>query len=235
MRTRSPSSPPSTALIASPIPTTILRTVSRLCDFTPSMPAASAAMDRNISPPPPLRGDGEAVLPLFLSPLWAVSSRPPRCRVPSLWIYVISVRTHEGQKARVLPFLTIWPRTLRSVPPNAGHGICPKRTNFHLGGGGGAGGFRVHTRDPWGFPTTLEHDRLHWAPPRGGRPLGSGRQLPPQLTVGRRPLGGGAWEGGSRRGDGGGLGGATGGGPGRVGWGGGPGGANWGGGGFDLI
>ena len=26
---------------------------------------------------------------------------------------------------------------------------------------------------------------------RGGRPLGSGRQLPPQLTVGRRPLGGG--------------------------------------------
>ena len=27
--------------------------------------------------------------------------------------------------------------------------------------------------------------------PGGGRPLGSGRQLPPQLTVGRRPLGGG--------------------------------------------
>ena len=26
---------------------------------------------------------------------------------------------------------------------------------------------------------------------RGGRPLGSGRQLPPQLTVGRRPLRGG--------------------------------------------
>ena len=46
-----------------------------------------------------------------------------------------------------------------------------------------------------------------WAKPRGGRPLGSGRQLPPQLTVGRRPLGGGgggggggAFEGGSRRG-----------------------------------
>ena len=37
---------------------------------------------------------------------------------------------------------------------------------------------------------------------RGGRPLGSGRQLPPQLTVGRRPLGGGGgpWRGGSRRG-----------------------------------
>ena len=30
--------------------------------------------------------------------------------------------------------------------------------------------------------------------PRGGRPLGSGRQLPLQLTVGRRPLGGG-WVG----------------------------------------
>ena len=27
--------------------------------------------------------------------------------------------------------------------------------------------------------------------PQGGRPLGSGRQLPPQLIVGRRPLGGG--------------------------------------------
>ena len=34
---------------------------------------------------------------------------------------------------------------------------------------------------------------------RGGRPLGFGRQLPPQLTVGRRPLGrgggGGHWRG----------------------------------------
>ena len=30
----------------------------------------------------------------------------------------------------------------------------------------------------------------------GGRPLGSGRQLPPQLTVGRRPLGGGEGGGG---------------------------------------
>ena len=31
----------------------------------------------------------------------------------------------------------------------------------------------------------------------GGRPLGFGRQLPPQLTVGRRPLvgAGGGWEG----------------------------------------
>ena len=37
---------------------------------------------------------------------------------------------------------------------------------------------------------------------RGGQPLGSGRQLPPQLTVGRRPLGGGGGGGG-----GGGLGG----------------------------
>ena len=41
----------------------------------------------------------------------------------------------------------------------------------------------------------------------GGRPLGPGRQLPPQLTVGRRPLGGGGGgggglEGGSRRGAG---------------------------------
>ena len=31
---------------------------------------------------------------------------------------------------------------------------------------------------------------------RGGRPLGSGRQLPPPLTVGRRPLGGGGGGGG---------------------------------------
>ena len=66
--------------------------------------------------------------------------------------------------------------------------------------------------------------------PRGGRPLGSGRQLPPQLTVGRRPLGGGG--GGGRGGGigGGGLGGAMGGGglrEGRLG-GGGPGGAIWG-------
>ena len=53
--------------------------------------------------------------------------------------------------------------------------------------------------------------------PGGGRPLGSGRQLPPQLTVGRRPLGGGG---------GGGMGG--GGGSGRVGWGGGPGRTIWG-------
>ena len=36
-----------------------------------------------------------------------------------------------------------------------------------------------------------------WDPPsRGGRPLGSVRQLPPQLTVGRRPLGGGGGAGG---------------------------------------
>ena len=62
----------------------------------------------------------------------------------------------------------------------------------------------------------------------GGRPLGSGRQLPPQLTVGRRPLGGGGGGvqggatggaregrlggGGSRRGDRGGPGGSVGGG-----------------------
>ena len=40
----------------------------------------------------------------------------------------------------------------------------------------------------------------------GGRPLGSGPQLPPQLTVRRRPLwGGGAWRGGSGRGDWGGV------------------------------
>ena len=62
--------------------------------------------------------------------------------------------------------------------------------------------------------------------PRGGRPLGSGRQLPPQLTVGRRPLGGGGggggpWRGGSRRGAG--EGGSRGGGGGFPGfpWGGG--------------
>ena len=74
--------------------------------------------------------------------------------------------------------------------------------------------------------------------PRGGRPLGSGRQLPPQLTVGRRPLGGGggggggAPEGGVKGGRmGGGIGGAGGGAPaGSVG-GGGPSGAIRGGGG----
>ena len=59
---------------------------------------------------------------------------------------------------------------------------------------------------------SLGHCNTKWALPvrmlpRGGRPLGSGRQLPPQLTVGRRPLGvggggGGALEGGSRRGAG---------------------------------
>ena len=55
--------------------------------------------------------------------------------------------------------------------------------------------------------------------PGGGQPLGAGHQLPPQLTVGRRPLGrgGGALEGGFREGriwgggGGGGLGGAWGG------------------------
>ena len=36
----------------------------------------------------------------------------------------------------------------------------------------------------------------------GGRPLGSGRQLPPQLTVGRRPLGGGGGGGGGGMGGG---------------------------------
>ena len=52
---------------------------------------------------------------------------------------------------------------------------------------------------------------------RGGRPLGSGRQLPPQLTVGWRPLGGGGGHlmGGFREGRmGGGIGGAGGGGQG---------------------
>ena len=40
-----------------------------------------------------------------------------------------------------------------------------------------------------------------WRQSRGGRPLGFGRQLSPQLTVGRRPLGGGGgghWRGGFR-------------------------------------
>ena len=85
------------------------------------------------------------------------------------------------------------------------------------------------------------------SPPHGGgRPLGSGRQLPPQLTVGRRPLGGGGdLRGGGQGGRmGGGIGGAGGGGGGAPGgsvggggskwgnsgwwWGGGPGGAIWG-------
>ena len=52
--------------------------------------------------------------------------------------------------------------------------------------------------------------------PGGGRPLGFGRQLPPQLTVGRRPVGGGGGGGHGR------------GGSGRGDWGGGPGGAIWG-------
>ena len=89
----------------------------------------------------------------------------------------------------------------------------------------------------------------------GGGPLSSGRQLPPQLTVGRRPLGGGGggqgganggggsrrgkWGGGSRRGEwGGGLGGGNGGGSRRGEWGGsrrglggGSGRVGWGGGG----
>ena len=45
------------------------------------------------------------------------------------------------------------------------------------------------------------------ADPRGGGPFGSGRQLPPppQLTLGRRPLGGGGLEGGSGRGEWGGV------------------------------
>ena len=48
---------------------------------------------------------------------------------------------------------------------------------------------------------TYPHTHTHTHTPGGGRPLGSGRQLPPQLTDGRRPLGGGgggALEGGSR-------------------------------------
>ena len=66
---------------------------------------------------------------------------------------------------------------------------------------------------------------------RGGRPLAFRRDSPPQVEVGRRPLGGGGgggggghWRRGSGRGDGGG--GRSGG---SVGGGGGPGGAIWGG------
>ena len=44
----------------------------------------------------------------------------------------------------------------------------------------------------------------------GGQPLGFGRQLPPQLIVGRRPLGGGLGGGGAGRGAGGGVEGAAG-------------------------
>ena len=54
----------------------------------------------------------------------------------------------------------------------------------------------------------------------GGGLLSSGRQLPPSLTVGRRPPGGGgggAWEGSSGRGDGGGSGTGCGGGGGSGG------------------
>ena len=61
------------------------------------------------------------------------------------------------------------------------------------------GGLHVGTKSELAKPCLL-------GVPRGGRPLGSGRQLPPQLTVGRRPLGGG---GGGGLG-GGGLGGAPG-------------------------
>ena len=52
---------------------------------------------------------------------------------------------------------------------------------------------------------TIRKDRETHTP-RGGRPLDSGRQLPPQLTVGRRPLGGeGASEGGFTEGEWGGV------------------------------
>ena len=73
-------------------------------------------------------------------------------------------------------------------------------------------------------PTSTPQRGCHMGPGGGGG-LGSGRQLAPQLTVGRRPLGGGGGgglEGGFREGRrGGGLGGAGGGGSGRVVWGGG--------------
>ena len=45
---------------------------------------------------------------------------------------MISVLTHEGQKARVLPLVTLWQGTLPSYPPppNTGEGICLEPTNF---------------------------------------------------------------------------------------------------------
>ena len=85
---------------------------------------------------------------------------------------------------------------------------------------GGRGGASTRLgQNPW------IHDRKGGSEgsPRGGQPFGSGRQLPPQLTIGRRPLGGGGgggggggasegggfregeWGGGYRRGWGGGL------------------------------
>ena len=49
-------------------------------------------------------------------------------------MYVISVLTQEGQRARVLPFLTLYPGSFAPDPPHSGHGISPEQTNFHLGG-----------------------------------------------------------------------------------------------------
>ena len=67
VRTRNPSSPPSKALNASPIPTIILRTIFHLCDFTPRIPATSAARDRNIPPPPPLGSQGGGSAPFSVA------------------------------------------------------------------------------------------------------------------------------------------------------------------------
>ena len=68
------------------------------------------------------------------------------CHWRACWVhsaYVIFVLTQEGQRARVLPFLTLYPGSLSPDPPHAGHGISPDRMNFHL-----RRGLRIHLCDP---------------------------------------------------------------------------------------
>ena len=90
--------------------------------------------------------------------------------------------SHTDQATRKAPCQFRTP-----VSTDAASGVVPSR---HHG-----------NRNPNPFPReSLEGKGLRRkVPPWGGRPLGSGRQLPPQLTVGRRPLGGGGGGGGGAR------------------------------------
>ena len=82
---------------------------------------------------------------------------------------------------------------------------CPtKQCDSGLDTEWGSGDEPNHTRNCsgncHGVPVCCRSTK-HNPGPGGGRPLGSGRQLPPQLSAGRRPLGGGGgghWKGGVR-------------------------------------